>query len=252
MSIKFVQKVFFAAVITTLFGLSAQAQFQGHIVMNLYSEEKGVQETNMVNMYVTGDRIMLQGDESVKLQKGLNAQGLLVRHDKNDFIVLTGEKDAMQITKNDIESMMQMASAFGGNNQSPDATPKTSYRYTDRTKTILGYECAEMIIEEEGKKDDYLSVWLTKGIDINWGMLAEPWKNMSADIENSFKIPRDAVFSSDNFPLLVERYKNGKVATVAEVTQLERTSVAKAMVELPQGVNLVGFGDFMFRMMMQN
>jgi len=254
----FVMRISIFKVLVFLIFLSgfftARAQFQGHIVMNLYSDNEGVKETNVMNMYVTGDRIMIQGDDKVQLQRGLNAQGLLIRHDKKDFVVLTGEKDALQVTKSDIESMMQMASAFERNKQSstPNEIPKANYRYTDRTKTILGYECAEMIVNDKNSDDVYLSVWLTSGIDINWGMLAEPWKNLSPDMQSSFRVPQEAIFTGDTFPLLIEKNDKGTLTKVAEVTKLERSSIAKAMVELPQGVNLIGFGDFMFRMMMEN
>ncbi|MEO1023681.1 MAG: hypothetical protein AAFW89_14145 [Bacteroidota bacterium] len=249
----YIRKLFipFVCLVSLLFTTSAFAQFQGHIVMDLYSTNNGKTEINKVNMYVTSDRIMIQGDDEVPLTGGVSTSGLLVRNDKKDFVVMTGEKEALQITKSEIERFFEMASMMGGNKQSQVNDENAGYRYTDNTRTIMGKECAEMIIENEDEDGGYLSIWLTNGVDINWGMLSESWTGVPEDVDGLVNGLQQE-FTGSNFPMLIEAHDKGKTYKVMEVTQLQKSAVAKAMVEIPSGVNLYGFGDLMMKMMMGN
>lgn len=234
---------------------AAFAQFQGQITMKIYSENNGVEEQNTLNMFVTANRIMFQGESAFGINEGFDAEGLLIRNDKKDFVVLTGEKSALQVTKKEIESLMNLGNAWGGNSNSSSSSSystnkKPNYRYTERTKTVLGYDCTELIIEDE-EEEGYISIWLTPDVDINWGMLSEPWAGFDDEMDKAFRTSQDAVFTGKSFPMLVEYHSESEGSkVVAEVTNMNKSSIAKAMVEIPQGVKIMGFGDFMLKMMM--
>ncbi len=235
----------------SLISTAAFAQFQGQITMKAYGENNGAPTVSEVNLYATSDRIIVQGEESVSMMDGFNANGLLIRNDKKDFVVLMGENKALQFTKEELEGFFQMAGMMsGGQSEDVDIDSNTNFRYTNRTKKILGYDCAELLIESDDN-DDTVSIWLTSGIDINWGMLAEPWKNVPENMRNSSsRLTQE--FKSQNFPLLIEVTDKGKKSTVFEVTNVNRSSIAKAMVEVPAGVNLIGLQEMIFSMMMGN
>lgn len=242
--------IFFSA------GFSAQllAQFQGKIEMKLYSEDDGQTEENTLNMFVTNNRIMLQGEDAFSFGEGMNAEGLLIRNDHKDFVLLMGENRGIQITKTEIEGMIDMFSSWGGQSQNSQnqAAEGPGYRFSDETRTILGKECAEMIIEDEEDPDNYLSIWLTPNIDINWGMLAEPWKNIPQDMKRDFEgVSQDLLFQGKNFPMLIEAHEDGETTKIFEVTNMQESNVAKAMVEIPSGITLLSAKDFIFNMMMQ-
>ncbi|MEX2362995.1 MAG: hypothetical protein WD597_05200, partial [Balneolaceae bacterium] len=160
---------------------------------------------------------------------------------------------AIQVTKTEIEGMIQMFSSWGGDaSQTEPENTAPSYRFTDRTRTILGKECAELVIDDEDNPGNSLSVWLTPKVDINWGMLAEPWKNIPKSMEKEINgMSQDLFFQGKNFPMLIEKNEGEKVETVFEVTSMQESNVAKAMVELPSGISLIGAKEFMFNMMMQ-
>jgi hypothetical protein len=247
------KKILFAFLMAAMMGISSQAfaQFEGQITMKLNSEvSPGKYEANEMNLYATGNRIFLQGDQSVSFSDDLDASGLLIRNDKKDFIVLMGENKGLQFTKEELEGFFQMAGMMAGENSDVDVDSNTDYRYTDRTKTIMGYECAELLIENT-QSNNSMSIWLTSGIDINWGMLAEPWKNIPESMrESSSRLTQE--FKSKNFPMLIEVNEKGNKETVFEVTNVNKSSIAKAMVEIPSGVNLMGLQEFIFSMMMGN
>ncbi|MEX2364495.1 MAG: hypothetical protein WD597_12775, partial [Balneolaceae bacterium] len=75
------------ALLMFLIGFTAEvtAQFQGKIEMKAYTEDKGVVEENVLNMFVTADRIMIKGEDNVSIADNVDAEGLLIRNDKKDF-----------------------------------------------------------------------------------------------------------------------------------------------------------------------
>ncbi len=230
---------------------TAFAQFEGQITIKTYGETDGVPNTSELNVYATSNRIILKGDQSVNVMDGFDASGLLIRNDKKDFIVMMGEKKALQFTKEELEGFFQMAGMMGGDdNDKSEITTDTKFTYTNKTRKILGYDCTELLVENN-ENESSLSVWLTSGIDINWGMLAEPWRNVPESMRNSSaRLTQE--FKSRNFPLLVEVHEKGKTETVMEVTNVNKSSIAKAMVEVPAGVSLIGLQEMIFSMMMGN
>lgn len=245
-----IKKILFGFAMLGLMAISTNvyAQFEGQVTMKLYSENNGVPQTSEMNLYATANRIILKGDQAVSFSEDFDASGLLIRNDKKDFVVLMGENKGLQFTKEELEGFFQMAGMMGDDN--PEVNSDTDFRYTNRTRTINGYECSELLIDNDEDKNS-VSIWLTSGIDINWGMLAEPWKNVPESMRNSSsRLTQE--FKSKNFPMLIEVNEKGETETVFEVTNVNKSSVAKAMVEIPSGVNLIGLQELIFSMMMGN
>lgn len=236
-----------------VFSTSLQAQFEGHISMNLYSESnKGNTSVNNLNLYVTADRIFLKGEDEMNFGQSFNSGGILIRNDKKDFVVLMENNDALQVTKSEVEGLFKMFLSWGSESSSNGSrADEMNFEYTDKERTINGFKTYELVIYGN-QNDTKMSVWLTPNIDINWGMLAEPWKNLPADANRAVNQSRDAVFAGKNFPMLVEVTGKKGTETVMEVTNINKSSIAKAMVQIPSGVNLISVTDLMFKMMSGN
>ncbi|MDZ7756399.1 hypothetical protein [Rhodohalobacter sp.] len=240
--------VFFFA----FFSGSVYAQFEGQITMDVYSEDKGKIEVSQINLYATPDRIMLQGEDNFSVMDQMSTDGLLIRNDMKDFVIMTGENQALQVTKIEIEGLVEMLSSWGGESKNQKDTPKPEYSFSDRTQTILGYETAEMIVTDSENPNKHLSIWLAPEIDINWGMLAEKWNNMPESIDSEINgVAQEVVFKGKNFPLLIEAVEGDERKAVMKVNNVNRSSVAKAMVEIPSGITLMSFKDYVFKMMME-
>ena len=70
--------------ICTILSTSIQAQFNGVLDIQLYTNA----DTNLIHMYVTPDRILLQGNEQQSIISGnYEARGLLIRQDQRDFVL---------------------------------------------------------------------------------------------------------------------------------------------------------------------
>ena len=236
-----------------LFTLPAFAQFEGQVSMKVYGEdENGNPETSEFSLYTTKDRIALKGDKPYSFMDGsYDASGILIRNDKEDFVVMMGQDEALQFTKEEVEGLFQMLTMMGDDEEMEvESDINADFIYTNKTKTILGYECTELLVRDT-ENGNSLSIWLTAGIDINWGMLAEPWKNVPTNMQKSANRATQE-FKSKNFPMQIEATEKGETQTIFEVTSVQKSSIARAMVEVPAGVSLVGLGEIIFSMMMKN
>jgi hypothetical protein len=240
------------ALLIALTSSAAYAQFEGQITMNLFSYDNGQPEVSELNLYATKDRIMLKGEENLELMGGVSSGGLLIRNDMKDFIIMTEEKKALQATKAGIESMVEMMTGWAGESESDPEAPEVKYTFSERTQTVNGFETTEMIVTDTENPGKHLSVWLTPDIDINWGMLAEPWKGMPTSMDKELNgMSQEIFFKGKNFPMLVESVEGDERTKVMEVRNVNRSSIAKAMVEVPAGVQLISLQEFIFNMMME-
>ncbi|MAL18952.1 MAG: hypothetical protein CL670_06315 [Balneola sp.] len=240
------------ALLIALSSSAAYAQFEGQVTMNLFSYDNGQPEVSELNLFATKDRIMIKGEENMELMGGISSGGLLIRNDMKDFVIMTESDKALQATKAGIESMVEMMFSWAGESESDSEGPEVEYVFTDRQKTINGYETTEMIVKDAENPNKHISVWLTPGIDINWGMLAEPWKGMPKSMDKELNgMSQDVFFKGKNFPMMIESVEGEERTKVMEVRNVNRSSIAKAMVEVPAGVQLISLQEFIFNMMME-
>lgn len=229
----------------------AAAQFEGKITFTSYEYSSGGTEKkdDDLTLFLSGDRILLQGEKTYGFMGSIQTEGVLVRLDYEDFVFLTGNNEALKISKDDITSMMNM---FDNGQHASTATNKAEdiqYEQTGETTTIHGYQADKFIFRDKEEPNGYSEVWMTNELDINWGMLAEPWISGAESIMSS--LPADLVFNQKYFPLRVTVFENEKPVSKLETTEINESTVAKAMVQVPSGVKVLSFQDYLFQKMSQ-
>ena len=239
-----------AIVMVACFTQPATAQFEGQISFTSYeySAEGTEQKQDEFTMFLTPDRILLQGDKKYEFMGSIQTEGVLVRLDFEDFVFLTGDKKALKISKSDITSMMSMFN--NGSSSESEAVEKgedINYERTNETNTIKGYHCEKFIFRDEENENEYSEVWMTKELNVNWGMLAEPWSGSAQAIVNS--LPMDLIFKEKYFPVKMDFFRNNKMVSRMEATEISQSSVARAMVQVPSGVQVLSFQDYLFQQM---
>lgn len=229
------------------------AQFEGQISVNVYSQDNGKTEVSELNLFATATRIMIKGEDDFNLMDQMSTDGLLIRNDMKDFVIMTGPNQALQVTKAEIEGLVEMLASWGGGSSDTDPnTVKTKHSFSDETKKLLGYETAELIIQDAENPEKHLSIWLTPDIDVNWGMLAEKWNNMPKGMDEEINgLSQEIIFRGKNFPMMIEAVDKGERTILMKVTNVNKSSIAKAMVEVPAGTTLMSFQDFIMKKMME-
>ncbi|MDZ7683142.1 MAG: DUF4412 domain-containing protein [Fodinibius sp.] len=122
-----------------------------------------------------------------------------------------------------------------------------NYERTDDAATIKGYSCEKFIFYDKDNENSHTEVWMTKDLQVNWGMLAESWSGNAEAIISS--LPTDLVFKEKYFPLKIEVFQNDKLTSRLEATDVNESSVARAMVQVPSGVEVLNFQDYLFQKM---
>jgi len=234
-----------------MFTQMSYAQFEGQISMNIYSYDDGVQtDTEILNLYTTEERILIKGEDVINISDGMmEASGILIRSDMKDFVIMMGEKEALRFTKEELEGMFSMLSMMSGGE--PEVNGAENYWYTNEVRTIAGQKATELRVESDENKGSYLSIWLTNELDIDWGMLTEPWKNVPSSLSGQVD-QMTQEFKSRNFPMLIEVTEKGNTTTLFEVTKVRKSRIAKDMVEMPAGLELISLQTMIMKAMMSN
>lgn len=241
-----------AIVMAACFTQPASAQFEGQVTYNSYEylSDGNEEKQDEFTLYVTPDRILLQGEKKYDFLGSIQTEGVLVRLDFEDFVFLTSDEKALKISKSDITSLMNM---FENGNGSPkqvaDKGEDIAYERTNDSAVIQGYDCEKFVFRDEDKQNEYSEVWMTKDVEMSWGMLAEPWSGSAEDLVSSF--PTDLVFKENYFPVKVDVFRNDKMISRLEASEINESPVAKAMVQVPSGVRVLSFQDYLFQQMSQ-
>lgn len=241
-----------AMLMVACFTQPATAQFEGKISYTSYdySSEGTEQKEDEFTMYLTPERILLQGEKKYDFMGSIKTEGVLVRLDFQDFVFLTGDKKALKISKTDITSMMNMFN--NGESASKEVAEKgedINYEKTGKTTTIKGYQCEKFIFHDDENPKARTEVWMTRDLKVNWGMLAEPWSGSAEAMISS--LPTDLIFKEKYFPLKVEVFENDQLTSRMEATEVNESSIARAMVKVPSGVQVLSFQDYLFQQMSQ-
>lgn len=233
------------------FSLSqAYAQFEGKVVFNNYDIESGsrVKGDDSFTMYITPDRMLLQGENSYNVRGNFTTEGLLIRHKERDFVFLNGEKTAMKITKEGITSFMNL---FGddADEEVEETESDFSYTQTGESKNINGFT-AEKFVFTEDDSNDRVEVWMTRDLDINWGILAEPWGDNMQFLTDS-ELPFNLIFKEGYFPVKWDQYEDGELTESMEA-EVTSTDIAREAVEISPDIKVVSLSDYLFEQMRKN
>lgn len=240
-----------AMLMVACFTQPASAQFEGKISYNSYEySDNGTQEKqDEFSLYITPERLMLQGNNKYEFMGSIKTEGVLVRLDTQDFVFLTGKKQALKIAKSDITAMMNMVGNGQSSSKAVEKSDNINYERTGEAKTIKGYKVEKFIFRDQENKNNHTAVWMTKDINVNWGMLAEPWSGSADKIISSF--PTDLVFKENYFPIQIDSFEGDSLVSKLEATEVSETSIAGQMVQVPSGVQVMSFQEYLFQKMNQ-
>lgn len=225
------------------------AQFEGEINMNMYRYNDGVlSDTTVFDLYVTKERMFFNGENSMNLLNGLiETNGILIRSDVNDFIIMTGQKEALQFTKAELEGTFPLISMLSNVS---NAQADVNFEYTNEVRTIQGFKASELRVQNEND-DGYISIWLNDEIDINWGILSESWSNVPASYSDLVE-KMGQELKSQKLPMQVQITNGAETKTLLEVTEIRTSRIAKDMVEMPVGLQFIGLQKMIMKAMMGN
>ncbi|MCC5915087.1 MAG: hypothetical protein JJU46_11975 [Balneolaceae bacterium] len=242
----------FILLITGLF-TKAEAQFEGQIEFQLQNLEEPAQSAINLNMIFFRERIYVESNASMAVLPGLNTSAVLVRNDHRDFVMHTGEYEALKVTKDDLDGLINLIERFQGSRASNGSGDSfdwdTNVTETGQKREIHGYTVSEFQMRGDGE-DEYISVWLTDQIKVNWGLLNEAWQTTGRNHVGE-DIPIELVMNRNSFPLMIESYRNGEVIFRAESVNVETGVRDRRKTRVSSDTKLLGITDLMMNMLRQ-
>ena len=243
----------FVVVLILFSGNSAVAQFEGEIRFQVFNPDQESNQTVQMDLTFTKNRIFVDSNASVDVMAGLQAQGVLVRHDLQDFVVITNQQEALTVAKSDLENLINLMNRMSGKEEKGQGG---AFDWNDRLvetgeqKKLQGYNAHQFILKGN-KEGEYASVWLTESIKVDWGLLSDAWYAIgSKQIEQ--EVPIEIVMNNQSFPLLVEGFENEQLVFKAEAVSINNTSFDRSKTKLSSNLKVIGLTDLMMNMFRQN
>jgi len=250
-------KYHLVAVFSCLFLLTpvlAQAQFEGTITYTrTHFDEKTRQEKKIgeMELLITPQRILLKGLDNVinmKLMGTEATKSILVRQDKQDFVMMTNNASALKVSKQDLQNMSSFMSNFGGSQKNDNSL---QIRPTDVTDTINGHTVKKYVLSSTENPLSHIDLWFTEDLNVDWGMLSEKWLSDSG----SMFVPSfifDNVFKEKSIPLLIQHYQNDQIISEIESIRIKEGSISDQQTAMPKGLNIIGLQQYMMMKMSGN
>ena len=193
----------------------AQTQFEGKVVMNVKSGDKGTD----IDLFVKGNKTLMQmmGEEKANLIMDSKA--------KKMTILMPQQKMYMEM---DMNMMKDISEKMKKNDKSEKAEKMNGdFNKTGETKEINGYECEKWVYTDDG--GDKTEAWMTKELG-NFMGFSNPMMN---DEASSWQ---KKIEGQGYFPMLAIHYDDsGDVESSMEVKSVDKKSLDESMFEIPAG-----------------
>lgn len=229
----------------------AWAQFEGEILYNMVNPSVENGDTSSMQLMFTKDRIYLNASNDLNVMAGLSTSGILVRNDHQDFVLTMDNNEGLKIARSELESLTTMINRLQGRSnvqQTPFPWDEKIVE-TDNIKDIHGYRVQQFILNGD-KPEDYVSIWLTNQIRVNWGLLLEAW-NSTGKRQFDNEIPIEVVMNRTSFPLLIEVYRENEIIFLAESISVNTGQFDRSKVEISSNMKLLSFTDLMMNFFRQ-
>lgn len=239
----------FVFLVLILAPLKTHAQFEGVIHFRAYDPSAELNPDRQLNFSSNSDRIFLKSNNKYRVFSGMNADGFIVRNDLNDFVLLSGDSDALKVTRDEIDTLTNLLQRISGGVESDNQNFDWDGRVemTGETRLLHGYRVEQVKVFEENR-NNFVSVWLTEEITINWGILQDAWHQALANVIE-VELPVEVIMNRNSFPLLIEYFKDGEMVSVVEASQVSERNVSNRYLDIPDGARMLGLADIMMRMM---
>ncbi len=249
---KFVKTLLISLSLLLIASLPAYSQFEGEIefqgesITDQQSEKFGFTLTSAAN------RMLISSDLNVNVITGLKANGLLIRNDLDDFVFYTDTDQALKVSKDDLDGLMNMIDRFGGSAANGEAETfdwESGVEETGNSRTHLGYTVHEFRLQGEHARQ-FVSIWLTEDIKMHWGLMVDVWNRAGTKFSES-ELPIELIMNPNSFPLLVEVFDGGNLVFKIESTNVNTTGFDRSVVELSDDKALLGLTELMMNMFRQ-
>jgi len=224
-------------------------QFRGSLLIDrvVFNTETELAEgINELRLDINPARMRLTSDGDITISRSLaslKTRTIYLRNDKDDILFITRPREAVQLTRNGLNQinglMQQFGSVIGSQGQTAEVIR------TGETEYVIGQLC-EKIIVRRAERNEETFVWVTKSLNINWGLLKDIPSSMGFSLS---ELIDTAWLDEGSFPLLAITFKDGKMRARAEVIDIARDDPESFDIDIARNVQTISLSDYIFSTM---
>jgi len=219
-------------------------QFEGKMTFTQYEMEQSNSsgEQTKFTLFFASDRILVQGNNEYEVAGSIKSDGILFRMDFEDMVLFADDNTGIKISRSDIDAVKNMFGEEGNSNSSANELDDIDYELTGKTSHIQGYLCEQFIFRDQEDDEEYMEVWMTKDLQTDLSSILDMTQGLITG-ENFHK----KLITDGYFPLKASFYSGGEHVGLIEATEISETSVARGMVQIPSGVKVFSFQEYLFQ-----
>ncbi len=219
----------------------SQDYFTGSIEISGYSiNEDGEEEFNdRLILMMDPDRLLISDFEGIDELDQLTNDSItyaLIRHDNRDIVLYGGSNKALKIENDQIEALINMMGNLQQQiEEESEQQDELEFSETGETKDINGYRASKWVITDR-TEDVTHHVWLSDGLRINWGLIAEDWL---AQLSGYSEMPVQQWMRDGNTPLVVERYEGEQLKNIIRMDRINEDEITESRLDVPENLEVV-------------
>jgi hypothetical protein len=203
----------------------------------------------------TPNRIRIEAGKKEDTLSNSAINGLLIRLDKKDF-VFNVKGLTVGISKKGIESYLNFFKNIKIDTNSSAAAmgmamvkakmPKMAFKKKDIEKKMNGFQSRKFVLNGSFQnKQGKAVIWMTRKINIHWGMLADLW-HQSMDFPGKAKFS-NYIFKKGYFPVELTVYLQGKKLGGVDIKATKK-KIDSSKVQLPEHVKMASLSEYISKM----
>jgi hypothetical protein len=243
--------LFFSLMICIASPNLALAQFEGEILYHMTDPSKDDGNSSSMHLMFSNNRIYVNSSVDMNVMAGLSTSGILVRNDHQDFVLSMNNNEGLKIARSELEGLTTMINRLQGRSDVQQTPFPWDEKVVETTnmKEIHGYRAQQFILNSD-KPDEYVSIWLTDQIKVNWGLLLDAWYSTGKKQFDN-EIPIEVVMNKTSFPLLIEVYRENEIVFLAETVSVNTNQFDRSKLEISSDMKLLSFTDLMMNFFRQ-
>ncbi len=219
------------------------AQFEGKITFDVYpGGDAGFINKEIVSLFITPEHILFEAEADSAEE---SPQKALLRLNREDMIIFIDSNKALKITKSDINALAAIRTNFqkligkdAGN------WMKISFQKTDQEKVINGHSTQKFLLTTALEPNNKVAFWMTKELDINWGML----ESLFIGMFDSYLNPSVSIIEEGYFPLLIQSFEEGELKRKVKAV-VQAGEVPESKIAITSDVQIIDLQDYFSQMM---
>jgi hypothetical protein len=207
------------------YGGLPSGQFEGELALRVTTRQYGLPNEMLVNLFIKGEDVAFHVQSARQPQKGM-----IIYHAEDHLLWIINDEEKTYL---ELEADSESAALVGNRMDLAGHQGPATVRKTGKTKTILGYKCEEVMVEEDSS---IIDLWGNAELASIYGGFMKAFARMQGPGGGAAQGGwQEEMLKLGLFPLQSTRSRHGEVIESQDVTKIDPRALDSAMFRPPSG-----------------